>query len=285
MSRRLLAVGLLSAVVGVGACYDLDPFLYSRKRVDHYTLPAEGETPEETVLPEQIEPVELVVDGQVRLGAAYVKATQQPPRAYVLYFHGICCNLNQHISRPKGLANLGYDVLVFDYRGWGTSTDLEPTEPGLLDDSRAALAWLSARAGVPADRIVYYGRSFGSAVATQLAAHVPPAALVLESPFSSVQGLVRDSSNMDLPAGFFAEGSWDTEGRVRSLQGVPLLLLHGTADDFIRPEFSEHLYSVAREPKQLVLVDGADHDTVPQRLGVDYARTLGTFLETTHIHP
>jgi hypothetical protein len=285
MSRRLLATGLLSAVVGVGACYGLDPFLYSRTRVEHYTLPAEGSTPEETVAPEQIEPVELVVDGQVRLGAAYVKATQQPPRAYVLYFHGICCNLNQHIARPKGLANLGYDVLVFDYRGWGTSTDLEPTEPGLLEDSRAALAWLSARAGVPAEHIVYYGRSFGSAVASQLAAHVPPAALVLESPFSSVQGLVRDSSNMDLPGGFFAEGSWDTEGRVRSLQGVPLLLLHGTADDFIRPEFSEHLYSVAREPKQLVLVEGAHHDNVPQQMGVDYARTLGAFLEVARTQP
>ncbi|HZH14679.1 MAG TPA: alpha/beta hydrolase [Archangium sp.] len=285
MSRRLLATGLLSAVVGVGACYDLEPFLYGRKRVEHYTLPAEGDTPEETVAPEQIEPVELVVDGQVRLGAAYVKATQQPPRAYVLYFHGICCNLNQHIARPKGLANLGYDVLVFDYRGWGTSTDLEPTEPGLLEDSRAALAWLSARAGVPAERIVYYGRSFGSAVATQLASHVPPAALVLESPFSSVQGLVRDSSNMDLPGGFFAEGSWDTEGRVRSLQGVPLLLLHGTTDDFIRPEFSEHLYSVAREPKQLVLVEGADHDNLPQRMGVDYARTLGAFMEVARTRP
>ena len=285
MSRRLLAVGLLSAVVGGGACYSLDPFLYKRTRVEHYTLPAEGDTPEETVSPEQIEPVELVVDGQVRLGAAYVKAIQQPPRAYVLYFHGICCNLDAHISRPKGLANLGYDVLVFDYRGWGTSTDLEPTEPGLLEDSKAALAWLSARAGLPADRLVYYGRSFGSAVATQLAAHAPPAALILESPFSSVQGLVRDSSNMDLSAGFFSEGSWDTEGRVRSLQGVPLLLLHGTADDFIRPEFSEHLYSVAHEPKQLVLVEGADHDDVPQRLGVDYARTLGVFLEGNHTHP
>ncbi|MFE8595723.1 alpha/beta hydrolase [Archangium violaceum] len=286
MSRRLLAVGLLSAGVGVGACYDLDPFLYSRTRVDQYTLPAEGDTPEETVSPEQIEPVELVVDGQVRLGAAYVKSLQQPPRAYVLYFHGICCNLNQHISRPKGLANLGYDVLVFDYRGWGTSTNLEPSEPGLLEDSRAALAWLSARSGVPADRIVYYGRSFGTAVASQLAAHEPPSALILESPFSSVQGLVRDSSNMDLPGSFFSKGSWDTEGRVASLQGVPLLLLHGTADDFIRPEFSQHLYSVAHEPKQLVLVEGADHDTVPQRMGrVDYARTLGAFLEGTRTRP
>jgi fermentation-respiration switch protein FrsA (DUF1100 family) len=282
---RVLTLGALLVAVGVGACYELDPFLYSRTRVDHYTLPAEGETPEETVSPERIEPVELVVDGQVRLGAAYVRAVQQPPRAYVLYFHGICCNLDAHLSRPKGLANLGYDVLVFDYRGWGTSTDVEPTEPGLLEDSRAALAWLTARSGVPADRLVYYGRSFGTAVATQLAADAPPGALILESPFSSVQGLVRDSSNMDLPAGFLSEGSWDTEGRVRALQGVPLLLLHGTADDFVRPEFSERLYSVAHEPKQLVWVEGADHDNVPQRLGVEYARTLGNFLESTRTGP
>jgi hypothetical protein len=285
MSRRVLPLGVLLMGVGVGACYELDPFLYSRTRVEHYTLPARGDTPEETVSPEQIEPVELVVDGQVRLGAAYVKATQQPPRAYVLYFHGICCNLDAHLARPKGLANLGYDVLVFDYRGWGTSTDVEPTEPGLLEDSRAALAWLTARTGLPADRLVYYGRSFGSAVATQLAADAPPGALILESPFSSVQGLVRDSSNMDLPAGFLSEGSWDTEGRVRALQGVPLLLLHGTADDFVRPEFSERLYSVAHEPKRLVWVDGADHDNVPQRMGVEYARTLGNFLEQSRTGP
>jgi hypothetical protein len=285
MSRRLLAVGLLSAGVGVGACYDLDPFLYSRTRVEHYTLPAEGATPEETVSPERMEPVELVVNGQVRLGAAYVKSVEQPPRAYVLYFHGICCNLNQHIARPKGLANLGYDVLVFDYRGWGASTDVEPSEPGLLEDSRAALAWLSARAGVPADRLVYYGRSFGAAVATQLAVDAPPAALILESPFTSVQGLVRDSGNLDIPAGYISEGSWDNEGRLPTLRDVPLLLLHGRADDFVRPEFSERLYSVANEPKRLVLVEGADHEDVPQRLGEDYARTLGVFLEGTRVGP
>ncbi|WP_257453132.1 alpha/beta hydrolase [Archangium lipolyticum] len=285
MSRRALILGTLLAAVGLGACYSLDPFLYSRERVDHYTLPAEGDTPEETVSPDRIEPVDLVVDAHVRLGAAYVKSAQQPPLGYVLYFHGICCNLDAHIARPKGLSNLGYDVLVFDYRGWGTSTDVEPTEQGLLEDSRAALAWLSARSGLPADRLVYYGRSFGTAVATQLAADKPPAALVLESPFSSVQGLVGDSSNMDLPASFLSEGAWDTEGRLRAMRGVPLLLLHGAEDDFVRPEFSERLYSVAHEPKRLVLVEGADHDDVPLRMGVDYAPTLADFLSGTRAWP
>jgi len=286
MNRHALKLGAVLAMVAAGACYSLDPFLYGRTRVDHYTLPAQGATPEETVPPERIEPVELVAEGgRVRLGAAYVRAAQQPPLGYVLYFHGVCCNLDAHIARPKGLSNLGYDVLVFDYRGWGTSTDVEPSEPGLLEDSRAALAWLSARAGLPADRLVYYGRSFGAAVATQLAVDAPPAALILESPFTSVQGLVRDSGNLDIPAGYLSEGEWNTEGRLPTLRGVPLLLLHGRADDFVRPEFSERLYAVANEPKQLVLVDGADHEDVPQRLGERYPRTLGLLLEGSRAGP
>jgi fermentation-respiration switch protein FrsA (DUF1100 family) len=90
---------------------------------------------------------------------------------------------------------------------------------------------------------------------------------------------------MDVPAGFFSEGAWDTEGRIRAMRGVPLLLLHGAADDFVRPEFSERLFSVAQEPKRLVLVEGADHDNVPQRLGVDYAPTLADFLAGTRARP
>lgn len=285
MSRRATWLGVGLAVLGLGACYSLDPFLYQRVHVDHYTLTPEGSTPEESVPPERLEVVDIPVDGRVRLGAAYVKANQQPPRAYVLYFHGICCNLDVHVNRAKRLANLGYEVLAFDYRGWGTSTDVAPSEQGLLEDSRAALAWLSARAGVPAGRIIYYGRSFGSAVASQLAADTPPAALVLESPFTSVQGMARDSSGLQLPGGYVSEGVWDTEARVAALRGVPLLLFHGAADDFVRPEFSERLYAVAQEPKQLVLVPGANHDNVPQKLGVDYARTLDAFVEATLTAP
>lgn len=279
--RLGLAVGLATVAV-LGACYSLDPFLYERTHLDHYTLPAEGKVPEETVSPEQLQTLDIPVNAHIHLGAAYVKSIQQPPRAYVLYFHGICCSLDVHIDRAKRLANLGYDVLAIDYRGWGTSTDVAPSEPGLLEDSQAALAWLMARTGLPASSLVYYGRSFGTAVATQLAAHSPPQALILESPFTSVAGLEQDSSNMDLPPGYVSADTWDTESRVAAMTGVPLLLLHGTADDFVRPEFSKRLYAVAHEPKRLVLVEGADHDTVPLRMGVDYERTLDAFLDAIH---
>jgi len=67
-------------------------------------------------------------------------------------------------------------------------------------------------------------------VATRFAVEHPPAALLLESPFSSMEGLVQDSSHMDLPVGYVSAGRWDTEGNLGRLENVPLLLLHGTAE-------------------------------------------------------
>ena len=63
---------------------------------------------------------------------------------------------------------LQVNVLVFDYRGYGRSTG-RPTEPGVYRDARAALAYLSSRADVATDRIVYLGRSLGAAIAVELA--------------------------------------------------------------------------------------------------------------------
>jgi uncharacterized protein len=275
----MLAAAL--ALVAAMGCFELDPFLYARTRTDAYLLPAEGETPGETVDPARITPLRLHTADGVELGAAYVASAVAPPKAYMVHFHGQCCHLDTHIGRAKQLANLGYGVLVFDYRGWGTSTDVRPTEAGILEDSRAAIAWLEQYSGLPASRLVYYGRSFGGAVATQAAVDKPPAVLVLESTFTSVQGLVRDSGQMDIPAGYVAEDTWDTLGRLKQLQGVSLLLFHGTADDFVRYEFSEELYAAANPPKRLVPAPGADHSTVPTVLGAAWGQALDEVIGPT----
>jgi fermentation-respiration switch protein FrsA (DUF1100 family) len=167
---------------------------------------------------------------------------------------------------------LGYDVLAFDYRGFGTSDDLTPTEEGIEKDSRAALAYLVERAG-GLNRIFYYGQSFGGATATQLAETASPAALLLESTFGSIEEFKSDSTGMDFPAGWVAKDSWATSTRIRNVH-VPVLLLHGTADDFVRPEFSKLVYENANEPKRLILVDGATHGRVPEVMGEAYVSTV-----------
>lgn len=269
--RSLLVIA--SALLVASCGLTLDSFLYKRERVAQYDLPAEGDTPLETVAPERLELVELPVDDEITLGGVYVHGNEEPARGYVIYFHGQCCNLNDHIDRAKALSNLGYDVLAFDYRGWGTSTDVEPTEPGLLEDSRAALRYFTERTGVPRERLTYYGRSFGAAVATQLAEVEDPAALILESPFASVDAFQKDATRMDFPGSYVSEGEWDNVERVRNVSSA-VLLLHGLEDDFVRPEFSEQIFEAASEPKKLVLVPEADHGDIPERLGDEYAAII-----------
>jgi len=275
--RRVLCLAVLVALSGCDAT--LDSFLYARKRVTEYQIDPVGKIPEETVEPERIELVTIPVNDEVELGAVYIRANVQPPRGYLLYFHGQCCSLDEHAERMKWTANLGYDTLGFDYRGWGTSTDVPPTEPGILEDSQAALRYFVERTGVPASQIVFYGRSFGAATATQLAVEQTPRVLILESAFASVEEFKRDASRLDFPATWIADGSWDNIARIPKVK-APVLLLHGLQDDFVRPEFSEQIHAAANDPKKLVLVEGADHGNVPNKLGTEeYARTIHQWVE------
>ncbi|HEY8206227.1 MAG TPA: alpha/beta hydrolase [Myxococcaceae bacterium] len=269
---RIAAAALALAMLP--ACFKLDPFLYTPQRTDHYAFDPAGKDAESTLEAGQIgEPFFIPVNEQVQIGAVYLLATTQPPRAYAIFFHGKGPNMANpgQFEHAKRLAYLGYDVLVIDYRGFGMSTDVVPTEAGIEEDSRAALAWMTAR--VPRDRLFLYGHSLGAAVAIQRAAIDPPPALIVESAFASIQELEGDSTLMDFPDDYVAADSWSSSIRIKSISRV--LILHGLADDFVRPEFSRGLYERAQEPKALVLVPGADHGNVAPTMGTpNYADTI-----------
>ncbi len=281
MKRMALVLASAVAAVAFGGCDNtLDSFLYSRKQVDQYTIAPEGEVPQETVSADRIELVTIKVNDEVSLGAVYIKANVQPPRGYLLYFHGQGGNLDGHSARMKYAANLGYDTLGFDYRGWGASSDVTPTEPGILEDSKATLAYFVERTGVQPEQMVFYGRSFGAAVATQLAVERSPGVLILESAFASTEEFKLNSTRMDFPIEWLANGQWDNVERIKQVK-APVLVLHGTADDYVRPEFSEQIHAAANDPKKLVLVEGADHGDVPDRMGPEeYARVIHQWVDT-----
>ena len=92
-----------------------------------------------------------------------------------MFLHGKGPHLaaESQFEHAKRLVNLGYDVLAIDYRGFGTSTDVAPTEAGIEEDTRAVMAWVASRAG-GADRVFLYGHSLGAAAAIQRAAIDPP---------------------------------------------------------------------------------------------------------------
>jgi len=272
--RRLF---LLTVALSLAACLKLDPFLYSPERTEAYEFDLEGSDPGEAITADRLEELRLVVNEQVTLGAVYVHANESPPRAYGLFFHGKGDHLGGQLERAKRLANLGYDILAIDYRGFGVSTNVAPSEEGVAEDTAAALAYLRERAG-GSDRIFYYGHSFGTAVATQRARVDPPAVLILESGFASIDQFKSDSSLLDFPDEYLADDGWATTTWIREVQ-VPVLVMHGLEDDFVRPEFSDLLIANANDPKQLLKVPGADHGSIPRVLGDGFRTVIQGWVE------
>lgn len=270
---------LLIPVLALSGCFSLDPFLYTPGKTDAYKLDPASDLPEEAVTADRIEAVTIPVGEHDKVEAAYVKGSEQPPRAYVIYFHGKGGTLDSAIGRAKRWSNMGFDVLVFDYRGWGLSTNLSPNEASILADTRAVRAWMLGRIGVAnADRLIYYGHSLGTATSTQQAELEPPAILILESAFASIHDFETDSSGMDFPVGFIATGTWPTVDRVKNIH-VPILLVHGLADEFVRPEFSQKIFANANEPKRLELVEKAMHGDIPEVMGpANYTNLIQTFI-------
>jgi uncharacterized protein len=265
-------LGAAALLLCTAAGCKMDPFLYVPPRTDAYVFELGSDQPEEVVSADRVEQVRVEVDEEVSLGAVYVRGNVQPPRGHILYFHGAGTHLEKQFWRIKRMANLGYDVFAFDYRGFGTSTPLQPTEAGIERDSNAARQWLLDRMG-HADRLVYYAHSFGTAAATQRAVLDPPAVLILESPLASVERIKSDATGMDFPLSFIARDTWDTAERVKSIH-VPLLIAHGTEDELIRVEFGQEVFANANEPKEFILLEGGQHGDVLPAVQDSYAEFL-----------
>ena len=210
----------------------------------------------------------------VRLHGWYVPARLP---ITLLWCHGNAGNISHRLDNIEEIhRRLGLGVFIFDYRGYGRS-DGRPTESGLYRDARAAREAL-IREGVPAERMVYFGRSLGAAVAVELALGAPPPALILETPFLSVRAM----ANRTLPgSGVLFKARFDSLekiGRVRSR----LLILHGDADEVVPYEHGRRLFAAAPEPKGFYTIRGAHHNDTYWVGGEDYwgawARFLGPLL-------
>lgn len=145
----------------------------------------------------------------------------------MLLCHGNAGNIGDRVLHAELLTAAGFDVLLFDYRGYGASSG-RPDEQGTYRDARAALAWLRARPGVDPARILYLGESLGGAVALELALAHEPAGLVLLSAFTSVRDMARRHYRAIPPA--MVPDAYPSLRLIAGLR-APLLVLHGDDDD------------------------------------------------------
>jgi fermentation-respiration switch protein FrsA (DUF1100 family) len=213
-------------------------------------------------------------DGQ-RLNGWYVPGNTD---VTWLWFHGNGGNISHRVDEIAQIHHqLGVNVFIFGYRGYGRSEGV-PSEQGTYRDARAALAYLQGRADVNPEKIVYFGRSLGAAVAVELAAHQPPLGLVLVSPFVSLSDMARTLYP------YLPVASWLVQGRYNSLAHLPsihrpLLVLHGEQDTIVPISQGRKLFDAANEPKQFQALYGATHDDTYIAGGATYWDTLSDFLD------
>ncbi len=230
-------------------------------------------------------PPERRMEGMLEAGGEqihWVFAQNEAPRATLLYSHGTSRNVGRYWDRVELLWGLGYSVLIYDYPGYGLSTG-SPDEAGVFAAAQAALEHLVTLPGVDPDAVFVMGYSLGGGPTYELAARAGRgeapaiAGVISESTFCSADALVQDGSFLDLSGSFLVNARFDNCARIAELD-VPVLIIHGRADDFVVFRHAEMLEAAARTPPSTLFVEGADHSDVPLVAGDAYAEAITAFL-------
>ncbi|HKJ76066.1 MAG TPA: alpha/beta hydrolase [Gammaproteobacteria bacterium] len=177
----------------------------------------------------------------------------EPARGTVLFFHGNAGNIGHRLGTLELLHQMGLNVMLFDYRGYGRSGG-RPSEQGTYRDAEAVWGYLTADRGLAPDSIVLFGRSLGGAVAAWLAARVPAGALVLDSTFTSVPDLAAEVYPF-LPARWLSRFRYDSKQQLADIT-EPVLVIHGEDDAVIPFHHGRALFAAAPEPKEFLTLRG-----------------------------
>lgn len=176
----------------------------------------------------------------------------------ILYNHGNYASVEHYQPRARVLWELGYNVLIWDYRGYGkTEPATTPTAAQFMDDARQLRAHVATLAPDPS-RVILYGYSLGALPSVEGALADPPCALLLEAPFTSTQAIARSNATTRFPESFLSEGRFDNIRKIADYQG-PLLGMVGTDDQFFAADDVARLVEASGGPSELWLLDGVQH--------------------------
>jgi hypothetical protein len=239
------------------------PISGSQARLHGWWIPASAKQENFVLLPD--EPTNILTSPKV-----------------MLYLCGVGRNMGDYnyLARVSAFRQLGFSVLVFDYRGYGLSEGDFPNESQVYQDSQAAWNYLRNVRRIPPEQILIYGESLGGAIALDLAVKHPEAGgLILQSSFTSMAEAIKHRKFLQIfPVGLLLSERFDSLSKVRSLR-VPILFLHGSADSVVPSEMSQRLYDAAPKPKQLFVISGADHVRIYQPGEQSYLKAIQRFIE------
>lgn len=222
----------------------------------------------------RVEDVRMTLPTGETIHGWWLPTDDPKPTGAILICHGNGGNLSH---RGRMMADLSaatrLPVLIFDYPGYGKSDGM-PSEVGCYEAGIEALKWLFDR-GIPTANVVLLGESLGGGVATELAARMPPRALVLVKTFTSLPAAAKWHYPW-LPTHWLMRNRFDSLAKLPKVS-CPVFVAHGTADEVVPFAQAEKLFAAATGPKRFLPLEGQGHNAW---LTADFHMALAEFLTT-----
>jgi fermentation-respiration switch protein FrsA (DUF1100 family) len=216
--------------------------------------------------------------------SAILFESKEKPQGTVVHFHGNFGNVSNHYNQSQFLMNHGFDVIVFDYQGFGGSAG-KSSPKRTVEDGQAVVRYARDHRRNPNGGVYIFGQSLGGAVGIVVAAKEPYVkACVFEAPFSSYRTIARHAIAKAwilwpvYPIYPFMVGTrYDPIKYVDKISPRPVLFIHGTADEIVPVSMSKKLFGKAKEPKEIWLIDGANHLWCKRKEGKAYEERIANF--------
>lgn len=204
----------------------------------------------------------------------YVPAKEA--KATVLFSHGNAGNISGRLETLRILNSLNLNVLIYDYQGYGNSEG-KSSEETTYQDAMAAWDFLNQNKQIPAAEIILMGRSLGGAVSAWLATKTKPAALILESTFTSAEELAAELYPI-FPVRLLMKFDYPTAEYLKEIS-TPLLVAHSKEDQLVPYHHGKELYEITSQPKTFLEMIG-DHGSSHVVTGEDYISAIENFVNS-----
>ena len=199
-----------------------------------------------------------------------------PQAPTLLYLHGTFRNIYQNLRKVEALRDAGFSVVALDYRGWGESTPILPSEASIYADANLAWGELERRQSDPRKRVIF-GHSMGSGVAVELASQrhggVDYGALILESSFTRLPDVAKANGNLGTFAALFATQEFDSLGKIGRVD-APILMLHGSADNTVPVALGRRLFEAAPKGTRWVEIENGSHSGLDREAPQQYRQAV-----------
>jgi alpha-beta hydrolase superfamily lysophospholipase len=218
------------------------------------------------------ESVSFVTTDGVKLSGWFVP--HENARGVILFCHGNAGNISHRLESIQIFHQLGLDVFIFDYRGYGQSEG-KPTEQGTYKDVEAAWRYLIEERQVQSKKVIVFGRSLGGAIAAWVTQSHTPGALILESTFISVRDIATRLYPY-LPVKLLLRYKYNTAEYLGKVD-CPVLIVHSRDDEIMPFSLGQQLFKMTKGPKQFLEITGT-HNVGFITSGEHYEEGLNTFI-------